>query len=307
MKINTVGILGAGAVGAYFITGLQEKLGDNLWIIAEGQRRERLERESILVNGQRLKLNIRSPKEARGVDLLLVMVKYGALRSSLDEIEQITAPHTIVMSLMNGVDSEEIIGERIGKEHMVYSMMRIASERRGNEITFDWEATQGAFFGAVDQPGSQEKVAAVAELLQNTGVRYTICEDIIQDIWYKYALNICKNLPQAMVGCGYGAYKTSRYVIDISEKLLDETIAVAAARGIDISDKSRTAASNSGVLDTARFSTLQDLDAKRHTEIDMFSGALVRMGQELGIPTPYNEFTYNMIRALEEKNDGLLP
>lgn len=37
----------------------------------------------------------------------------------------------------------------------------------------------------------------------------------------------------------------------------------------------------------------------------MFSGALMRMGQELGIPTPYNEYTYHMIKALEEKNDGL--
>ena len=43
----------------------------------------------------------------------------------------------------------------------------------------------------------------------------------------------------------------------------------------------------------------------RHTEIDMFSGALMRMGRELGIPTPYNEYTYHMIKALEEKNDGL--
>lgn len=54
----------------------------------------------------------------------------------------------------------------------------------------------------------------------------------------------------------------------------------------------------------ARYSTLQDLDAGRHTEIEMFSGALIRMGRELGIPTPYNEFAYHMIKALEEKNDG---
>ena len=59
------------------------------------------------------------------------------------------------------------------------------------------------------------------------------------------------------------------------------------------------------VKPTARYSTLQDLDAHRHTEIEMFSGALIRMGQELGIPTPYNEYTYHMIKAMEEKNDGL--
>ena len=54
----------------------------------------------------------------------------------------------------------------------------------------------------------------------------------------------------------------------------------------------------------ARFSTLQDLDAKRHTEIDMFAGEMIRMGKEYGIATPYCEYTYHLIKALEEKNDG---
>ena len=57
---------------------------------------------------------------------------------------------------------------------------------------------------------------------------------------------------------------------------------------------------------SAKFSTLQDIEAGRHTEIDMFSGALMRMGKELGSPTPDNEYTYHMIKALEEKNDGKL-
>ena len=53
-----------------------------------------------------------------------------------------------------------------------------------------------------------------------------------------------------------------------------------------------------------RHSTLQDLDAHRHTEIDMLCGRMVEMGKELGIPTPYNAFAYHVIKALEEKNDG---
>lgn len=66
----------------------------------------------------------------------------------------------------------------------------------------------------------------------------------------------------------------------------------------------RLAQEGCAVRPSARYSTLQDLDAGRHTEIEMFSGALIRMGRELGIPTPYNEFAYHMIKALEEKNDG---
>ena len=65
-----------------------------------------------------------------------------------------------------------------------------------------------------------------------------------------------------------------------------------------------SSARGSKVFKRARYSTLQDLDAKRHTEIDMFSGAIIRMGKELEIATPYNEFTFHLIKALEEKNDG---
>ncbi|MCQ2540553.1 MAG: ketopantoate reductase family protein, partial [Acetatifactor sp.] len=67
----------------------------------------------------------------------------------------------------------------------------------------------------------------------------------------------------------------------------------------------RSCGKGSVVKKRARYSTLQDLDAKRHTEIDMFSGTVMRIGKELGIPTPYNTFTYHTIKALEEKNDGL--
>ena len=84
------------------------------------------------------------------------------------------------------------------------------------------------------------------------------------------------------------------------------------AKGADLLVVALKYGALSGAMETIRRITeenttvmsLQDLDAGRHTEIDMFSGALMRMGRELGIPVPYNEFTYHMIKALEEKNDG---
>lgn len=91
---------------------------------------------------------------------------------------------------------------------------------------------------------------------------------------------------------------------EISNGLRRELEAVAAAKGINISKADASSGHGSAVPPTARYSTLQDLDAGRHTEIDMFSGALMRMGKEHGIPTPYNEFAYHIIKAMEEKNDG---
>ena len=129
-------------------------------------------------------------------------------------------------------------------------------------------------------------------------------EHIKEEIWCKFQLNVCNNLPQAILGAGVGCYRDSVHMKAISEGLRKELEAVALAKGIDISIVEGSSGRGSAVLPTARYSTLQDIDAKRHTEIDMFSGALMRMGKELGIPTPYNEYTYHMIKAIEEKNDG---
>lgn len=304
MKINTVAILGAGAVGGYFIWGLSEKLKDNLWIIADNNRKERLKSEGININGKKYKLNVRTPKEAKGADLLLISTKYGALNDILDDVETIVDDHTIVLSLLNGVDSEEVIGKRIGMEHIVYSMMKIASERKGNCITFNGIVTPGLFYGEALQKEPSERMTAIARLLDGTALNYHMCEDIVREIWCKFALNISCNQPQAMLGCGVGAYNDSAYVAHICQKLKDEVTEVAMAKGIDISTSDTENTRRSASTKSARYSTLQDLDAGRHTEIDMFAGAVIRMGKELGIPTPYNEFTYHMIKALEEKNDG---
>ena len=83
-------------------------------------------------------------------------------------------------------------------------------------------------------------------------------------------------------------------------------VQVAAALGIDISDENNISGGNAAFSPEARFSTLQDLDAKRPTEIDMFSGTLIRMGKELSVETPFNEFAYHAIKALEEKNMGVI-
>ena len=302
-KIQTVAILGAGAVGCYFIAGLSGKIGENLWIVAEGSRKEHLEKDGLTINGRQMMLNVKTPEEAKGVDLLIVAVKYGSLMESLDAISQVVGDETMVMSVMNGVDSEEIIGERIGMQHMIYSMIKIASERNGSSISFNPEVTEGVHFGEADGSLSW-RIGELENLFNGSGVRFHISEDILRKIWAKYALNISMNLPQAIIGCGLGGYRDSEYVMDISRKLKDEVVAVALASGIDIREEKAAGFDSSTVSPKARFSTLQDLDAGRHTEIDMFSGTLVSMGQKLGVPTPYNALVLDIIKALEEKNDG---
>ena len=205
---------------------------------------------------------------------------------------------------MNGVDSEEIIGEAIGKEHLMPSLIKIAS-RKENGYRFDPETTIGIIFGELHANCQSKRVQAIESLFENTGIHFRASEYIQEEIWSKFRLNICNNLPQAILGAGVGCYRDSEHMKFIQDGLRHELETIAHAKGIDLSKADSSSSRGSAVPASARYSTLQDLDAKRHSEIDMFSGALVKMGKELHIPTPYNEYTYHMIKALEEKNDGL--
>ena len=296
MKIKKVGILGAGAVGSYMIWGLSQKKDIELYVIADGKRAKRLE-SGILINDEMYHPNVVSSCK---LDLLIVCLKYGALKDALDTISDCVSQHTIVMSLMNGVDSEEIIGEKIGISHMLYSLIKVASHKEQDGFYFDPETTIGIVYG-----GKEEYVLAIDELFENTPLHYRKTDCILEEIWSKFRLNVCNNLPQAILGAGVGCYRDSKHMQAIRQGLQSELEAIAKAKGIDLNKAATSSFHGSIVPPKARYSTLQDLDAKRHTEIDMFSGALMRMGKELGIPTPYNEYTYHMIKALEEKNDGL--
>jgi 2-dehydropantoate 2-reductase len=239
------------------------------------------------------------------VDLLLVAVKYTALDACLLDIQKIVTPNTVVLSLLNGIDSEEKIGTVIDPSQIVYSLMRVSSERRIRDgrdvISFNPDLGWGVYLGEKGTRVKSERIAAIEDLLAGTTCGAFFVEDIIQDQWAKYASNICYNLPQAVLDLPFGAYFDSEHVAFLRERLFDEVRRVGAALGIEVLKPSLAWDS---CAKTARFSTLQDLDAGRHTEIDMFAGVLMEKAKSVGISVPFTEYTYHAIKAIEEKNDG---
>mgnify|MGYP002854084316 FL=1 len=300
MEIKSVAILGAGAIGAYFIYGFSAAKID-FCLVAKGERKERLQQEGICINGKTYKPVVKTPEEAKGVDLLLVSTKYNGLRGALEDIRTVVAPNTTVLSLLNGIDSEEIIGTVIDPAQIVYSLMRINSERAGNSVTFNPDKTPGLFAGEKNSEEESERLLAIRALLAKTPLTYNFCKNIMADQWLKYTLNIAYNLPQAVLGVGYASYFDSEHVGFIRDRLEAEARQVATAYGITFGPLENT---RPRWLEKARFSTLQDLEAKRHTEVDMFCKVLMDKAAAKGITVPYAEYTYHAIKALEEKNDG---
>lgn len=181
MQIKSVAVLGAGAVGSYVIWGLSSCKDIRLAVIAEGPRAERLKQQGITINGTTYRPQVWTPQEANGVDLLVVALKYGALPGALDSIAAAVDPNTTVMSLMNGVDSEEIIAAQIGAEHVLPSLIKVASHKEADGYHFNPETTIGIIYGELAAPLKSERVQAVEALLAGTGIGFKNFLRLFQD------------------------------------------------------------------------------------------------------------------------------
>ena len=250
MKLEKVAVLGAGAVGAYVLWGLSEKPGIRLGVVAEGERARRLQ-NGIGINGKAYHPEVWTPEEAHGADLLIVALKYGALPGALDSIRKVVGEHTIVMSLMNGVDSEEIIAAEVGADHLLYSLIKVVSHKEADGFRFDPDTTLGIIYGELAAPFESERVQAVAALFEGTGVHFRATEHIREEMWSKFRLNVCNNLPQAILGAGVGCYRDSVHMKAISDGLRKELMAIAAAKGIDLSIVDKNSGRGSAVTRAA--------------------------------------------------------
>ena len=298
-----IALIGAGAVGGYFIWGFENAASDDreFTVIAEGARRDRLVAEGVKVNGTVYHPAVKDPREAGIQDLILVAVKGNTLKDATGLLPPLIGDHTVILSMLNGADSEEIISDVAGRGHVLHSIIMIASRRAGGEIVFDDSYDTRVYYGAVDIPDADRMLAVVKEAFSGTGMKVIKSGDIMYDIWTKYAKNICNNLPQAVIGAPAALFTRSSHGLFLAKKLWEEVRKLAVLRGVSLPEEV-------GIYpcaDSSRYSTLQDIDAKRRTEVDSLCGYLLDMAEEAGIEVPYIEYTYHAIKAIEEKNDGL--
>ena len=106
-KIKTVALIGMGAIGSFFGPRMHAVLGEDFWIIAQGDRKKRLETRGITVNGTKYIFPIREPGDPRKADLVIISTKEMGLDSALKDIESCVDGHTLILPLLNGIESAD--------------------------------------------------------------------------------------------------------------------------------------------------------------------------------------------------------
>ena len=200
--IQTVGLIGLGAVGALYAERLLAS-GAQLCVIVDEMRKARYEKEGVFVNGVRVDFPYATPKDAAPVDLLLIATKAGGLRDAMETAAGFVGEKTLIVSLINGVTSEEIVSERFGGENVLYSVAQgMDAVKEGNRLTYEHP---GLIVLGEREPGTvSARVRAVAAYLTAHGVQVNPVEDMVRRQWGKLMLNVGINQACMVFECDYG-------------------------------------------------------------------------------------------------------
>lgn len=298
--LRRVAIVGAGAVGAAYAERFDALDRDHLEVIAGGERRERLLASGLVVNGRRFAVRCVAPEEAAPADLLLFAVKQHHLAEAIADARGAVGPETIVLSLLNGISSEEELARAYGADHVLPAFV-IGNDvvREGGSIRYT--RLGKLVFGAPSNDPADPRVRAVAELLERAAIPYEVPADLRREQWWKWMINVAVNQVSALLRAPYGAFATVPEVRSLARAAALEVAALAPREGVALGpeDVDRIFPVLATLAPDGKTSMLQDVEAGRKTEVDAFAGTVVALGKRHGVPTPVNELLGTALAALE--------
>ena len=301
-EIQNVAVLGAGAMGAYFAASFFDTPGFKTVLLAKGERLQKLNKEGLVINGKPYFIPAVDPDDAPfSADLIIVGVKHQHLSAAIPDLKKWVGPETTILSILNGLESEEMIGAVYGMDKLLYTIsLGIDAVRLGNQITFTKPGKH--VFGEAKNLLITPKVKRVQDAFTKAGITFETPPDMTRMLWWKFMINVGVNQASAVTGMPYGTFQTDSEAQGLMEGLMREVIALAAAAQVDLTAEDLTGWYP--IMNTlsaqGKTSMLQDVEAKRKTEVDIFGGKVVELGKKYNIPTPVNETVTQIIRVLEK-------
>ena len=301
-KIQKVAVLGAGAMGAYFAGRFFDTPGFSTVLIAKGNRLDKLKREGLVVNGKSYAIPAMDPDEATWpADLVIVALKHHHLEEAVQGLEKLVGDSTTIISVMNGLESEEYIGSIYGMDKVLYAVsLAIDAVRQGNHITFTKPGRH--YFGEARNIDLDQRVIRVQDAFDRAGIVYETPEDMIRIMWWKFMINVGMNQASAVMRAPYGVFQTSLEAKGLMEALMKEVVALANVMDVDLTNRDMKEWYEflNTLSSRGKTSMLQDIEAGRKTEVEIFGEKVVELGRIHGVPTPVNQTVSQIIKVLEQ-------
>lgn len=315
-------IYGAGAVGG-FIGAQLAHAGYAVNAVARGATLQALRSHGLRLesDGVFLTEKVRAtddPAELRVQDLVIIAVKATALAHVAQKIAPLIGPDTVVMTAMNGISwwffdgfGGEYAGTRLASVDPDGSIAAAvpASHVIGCVVHGSFSLNEPGFvrhgFGKrliIGEPDGSDsaRVRRLAEVLGGAALDIEVSRSIQADIWFKLWGNMTMNPVSAMTGATCDRILDDLLVNRFCLDVMAEAARIGAKIGCPITQSGEERNAVTRKLGAFKTSMLQDVEAGRKTEVEIFAGAVVELGRRHGVPTPVNELLGALIRALEQ-------
>ena len=293
-----IAIMGAGGVGGC-LGGLLGKAGNDVWLIVRGEHLE-----AIRANGLKLirpdtefvvQVNATdNPAEVGPVDLVLFTVKTYQNRHVITTLKPLMGHETSVVTLQNGVESHEQLGAVLGPSNILPGAYWASSHILSPGVIGEDVPAQISF-GEIDDTDSLRS-PDIRKVFRDAGIETEISLDPLQVLWEKFIVL------SALAGITSAAQTRPKELLKYPDartmfcNAMEESLAVGLAKGINLPDNL--------VQDSLKYieslpdfqnSMHGDYEAGRPTELEALSGAVIRLGKQIGVKTPVHEFLYSVL------------
>jgi 2-dehydropantoate 2-reductase len=290
-----IAIFGSGGVGGYF-GGRLAAAGEDVTFLARGAHLSALQQDGLHIASPLGDLHLPQvqatdrPQAIGPVDVVLFTVKLYDVDASAATLAPLIGPDTVVITLQNGVDAMDMVAKHVGAHHVAggaaYIVVVIDSPGHLRHTT-----AQQLVFGERDGRRSDRLVAFEAAGVR-AGFQARASSDVEADLWVKFVRLSTWSGMTTVTRSPMGIVREDPALFDMMMRAIDEVTAVGKARGIrfppDLLDGTLALIKNFPA--NSKSSMLEDLERGRRLELPWLSGAVVRLGKEVGVPTPTHEF-----------------
>jgi 2-dehydropantoate 2-reductase len=304
VALMIVTVVGCGAVGSLFAANLAQLDDVEVWALdVWPEHVEAINAGGLRLSGAgevvgRLRATT-DPAELPASDFGIVATKSMHTGPAVASAAHAFADGAVV-SVQNGVGNEEAVAEHVER------VIRGTTFPAGKILEpghVQWDVKGDTTIGPFEpSPAPLEAVERLADACTRAGMPTTAVPDARGPQWLKLIFNAATNPMGALTGLTHGRVCEDPELRRVVTALVDEGKAVADAQGIELGGDPEALIDHAARPDVAydhKASMLQDVEAKRQTEIDFLNGGIVRFGREHGVPTPMNEAITALIKGLE--------
>ena len=297
-------VVGAGSVGGFFGAHLA-KNNPNVSFLLRPKTLEAVKRNGLTIRSTGGSFTVQPPvasdaRELPKPDLIVLGVKAYDLDEVMDQIEPILTNKTVILTLQNGIDTEDRLIARINRDCVVGGVAYIYSKIVEPGVIDHFKKGTVAIGELMGH--ESERLLAIRDLFASTGIPCHLSKDLRRTKWEKMCWNCVFNPITVLIDDRVAKALDHPEMTGVIRQIVGECTAISAALKVPLPlDMPERVVKASQEIRDIHTSMYDDWKAGRRTEIDSLNGFIVEQGRKLGIPTPVNEALTAMIKTITEK------